>query len=158
MINNHNENETEVLQEESCDQSVQLLTKEISNLKQQLLYAKADTENIRRNAAKEILESSSKGIIKFVRDLIVIIDDFERALEIEKSPGIEVMHKSLLKLLNAHNIFVIETEGVFNPQFHESIGSVEAENKNTGDIVSVARKGYHYNGMVIRPALVMVCQ
>jgi molecular chaperone GrpE len=124
---------------------------------QQVLYTKADNDNIRRNAAREILESSEKATIKILTQLLPIIDDFERCLEIEKNEGIDAIYKSMIKFLNANGVTVVTTSIEFNPECHEGIGNIPViEGKNPGEIVSVARKGYKYKDTLIRPALVTV--
>lgn len=140
------------------------LEKELATLTEALKRERADSENIRRRHAEDI--AGLKNLIKasVVRELLPVIDNFDRALkhvpkELEKNDYVKGVNAIVLqfeKTLGQLGVERIKTVGeVFNPHFHEAVSMEEA-----GGLVEVVAEelqpGYCLGNEVIRHAMVKV--
>lgn len=127
-----------------------------------LKYLQADFDNYRKRFEKEkesIINLASENLIK---ELLVILDDFERALpsiENEKNKeGINMLYKNFLKILAEHGLQPIESIGKkFDPNFHE-VQCNEKSDKENGIILEDLEKGYLLKSKVIRPSKVKIAE
>ena len=128
----------------------------------QLKYLQADFDNYRKWQAKE-----KDGIIalaneRLIHDLLVILDDFERALpaiEQEKNKeGMQMLYKKLVKILADYGLEPIECVGKkFDPNFHEALCRELCDEK-TDTILEDLGKGYRLKSRVIRPSKVKIAE
>jgi len=128
---------------------------------------KAEFENYKKRILKEqtqFLEMASQNLIT---KLLLVLDNFELALfaaeetrDYEKLiKGVEMVYSEFKDLLQKEGLKVIEAEGKeFNPEFHEAVMQVHADECEDNTIVDVMRNGYLFKGRVIRPALVKVAK
>lgn len=128
----------------------------------QMKYLQADFDNFRRWSAKEKDTITSIANEKLVRDLLVILDDFERALptlQQEKNrQGIEMIYKNLVKILSEYGLQPIECMGkIFDPRFHEVL-CTEKCTKDRNTILEDFEKGYQLKSKVIRPSKVKIAE
>ena len=72
--------------------------------------------------------------------------------------GFRLVQRKLDKILDEQNVMVIDTDGKFDPNFHEAVSSEDSEEHEEGDIIAELRKGYQIGSRVIRPALVRVAK
>ena len=148
---------------------VQLLTAEAADLKERLLRALADTENLRKRAERERAEASLYAATNFARDLLSVADSMDRALqsvpqegreELSENTrnllaGIEVTQKELLNVFSRHGITRIEPMGEkFDPHFHQAMFEVPDASAPAGTVVQVVQAGYVIGERCLRPALV----
>jgi len=128
----------------------------------QLKYLQADFDNFRKWYVKEkdtITTLANEGLI---RDLLVILDDFERALpsiEHERDQaGMRMIFKKLVKILSDHGLEPIECVGKkFDPKLHEALCKEQC-NMETGTVIGELGKGYRLNSKVIRPSKVKIAE
>ncbi|MES3037828.1 MAG: nucleotide exchange factor GrpE [Bdellovibrionota bacterium] len=141
------------------------VNQEAEKWKNEFLYLRAEFENYKRNAIKERSELAKYGSERVIRDLLPIIDNFERALSMNVNPqnlsdyvrGIEMTSQELKGLLQKSGVQEIPSEGhMFNPQVHEAISSEERDNVPDGQVLKVFQKGYRMHDKVIRPGQVLV--
>lgn len=126
----------------------------------QLKYLQADFENYKTRFEKErenIIELSNENLIK---ELLVIIDDFERAIqsiENEKNKeGLILIHKNFFKIFESHGLKKIEALGKkFDSYYHEAI-SKEKSDKEDGIILDEIQPGYILKSKIIRHSKVKV--
>jgi len=100
--------------------------------------------------------------------LLEIVDNFERALDVERKrenaegvawlAGFEMIYQSIEKLIHSFGVKEITDFAVFNPKYHEALVQVKSDKHKSGDVVQVLQKGYMLNDKVIRPATVSVAQ
>ncbi len=131
----------------------------------QILQLKAEQENIRRRAARDVENSHKYALEKFANDLLPVVDSLDRALESDVSDnefakkihqGIELTMTLLLKTLEKFGIEQINPlNEKFNPEYHQAIATKEGE-VQSDTVIEVLQKGYLLNGRLIRPALVVV--
>lgn len=134
--------------------------------KNKYYYLAADFDNYRRNQAKErrdLLATAAQGVIK---DLLPILDNFERAIKANEQltdmeaikEGFQLIYQGLSNGLNKHGLKEIESNGqVFNSDIHEAIAQTPApEEELKGKVMDTVEKGYTLNEKVIRYAKVAV--
>lgn len=143
---------------------------EVALLKDQLLRALAETENLRKRAQKEQEDMAKFAITQFARDLLTVGDNLRRALD-SVSPearaenelaqslchGVEIVEKELLNTFTKHGIEKITPLGEkFDHDRHQAIlEQVDAE-KPAGTVLTVLQEGYILHGRLLRPAMVVV--
>lgn len=135
---------------------------ERDELKDLLLRRQADFDNFRKRTERERSEYLQYAGMELVRDLLPIVDDFERALKAESaSPeyakGVEMIHHRMLETLKKLGLEPIETEGAkFDPHLHQAIERVETSDAPDGTILGEFQRGYRFKGRLLRPSMVRV--
>ncbi|MBM7556231.1 nucleotide exchange factor GrpE [Halanaerobacter jeridensis] len=126
---------------------------------------KADFSNYKKRMEREKDKIADRAVKDFVSDLLPVIDNFERAIDSfdqeneNDLEGIEKIHKQLSNLLKKKEIEVIDTVGEeFDPNLHEMMLEEESDEYESGVIIEELQKGYIYDGIVIRPAMVKVAK
>lgn len=123
----------------------------------------ADFINFRRRNEKEREELSSVVLQGLIKDLLPIVDNFERALAVEKSQdnglyeGISMVYKQLIASLEKNGLEHIKAVGEkFDPNLHQAVMRVQDPEKEDDTIEEELQKGYMVQGRVIRPSMVKV--
>ena len=175
-------NEGEQLSDEAV---IQAQAGQIEQLQQKMLLLQADMENLRRRTIKEKQEASTFAISNFARDLLAVMDNFERALtqmgdqETSKDgknsvvssdnednvninsfiEGIKLTKQELEKTFSKYNITRVESiEKKFDSNIHQALMEVESSSHESGVVVQVIQEGYTINGRLLRPAMVGVAK
>ncbi len=156
------EEQEEIVEEESVSASLEA---QLAEAKDKYLRLYADFENFRRRTSKEkieMIQNASEGLIK---ELIPIVDDFERAnksfetvSEVEPlKEGIALIFNKFQKTLASKGVKAIEAKGKdFDVELHECITQFAAGDENKGKVIDEVEKGYYLNDKVIRYAKVVV--
>lgn len=136
----------------------------LEEAKANVLYIKAEGENIRRRAMEDIDKARKFALEKFSNELLAVKDSLDAALLIEATDvqsykdGVELTAKQLASVFDKFNIEEINPVGEkFDPNKHQAISMLE----NSGEpntVINVLQKGYTLNERVLRPALVMVAK
>jgi molecular chaperone GrpE len=135
---------------------------ERDELKELLLRRQAEFDNFRKRTEKERGEFTQYAGMELVRDLLPVIDDFERARKVEGgSPeytkGIEMIYTRMLEALKKVGLEPIETAGRdFDPHLHQAVERVETKDVPEGSIVGEFQRGYNFKGKLLRPSMVRV--
>ena len=152
---------------------LEALQAENAELKDRLLRALAETENVRRIAAREKTEAGQYAVTRFARDMVGIADNFSRALaacppdaRAAADPqvkavldGVEATDRQLLSTLENHGVKAIDTaDGKFDPNLHQAIAEVPGGTRPAGSIVDVVQTGYRIGDRLLRPAMVTVAK
>ncbi|MGC8737585.1 MAG: nucleotide exchange factor GrpE [Candidatus Hydrogenedens sp.] len=137
-------------------------TKELEELKDRYLRVCAEYDNYRKRTVREIKEIREVATEQLVRDLLPVLDNFERALQHVVDPedafasGIRMVFSQLKDTLMARGLLPIEAIGQpFDPNVHEAIAQMETEQPE-GTVVQEYQKGYLFGKRVLRPAKVVV--
>ncbi len=127
----------------------------------QLKYLQADFDNYRKNFEKEkekIIELANENLI---RELLIILDDFERALlqaDGKNREGLLMLQKNFFRILENHGLKRIEALGKkFDPFLHEAFAKEKSE-KEAGTVLEELQKGFMLKSKAIRPAKVKVAE
>lgn len=143
------------------------LAAERDDLKDRLLRMTAEFDNYRKRVDRERRELSEAAAADLIRDLLPIIDDLERAMAAAQGQasdsallrGVELTHRQLLEQLRRRGVEPVSSLGqMFDPEVHEAVGSVPANGRPDGEIVSEFRRGYRAGGRLLRAAMVQVAK
>jgi molecular chaperone GrpE len=127
-----------------------------------LLRRQAEFENFRKRTEKERSEYVQYAATDMVRDLLPILDDFERALKVEgASPeyarGIEMIYNRTYETFKKMGLEPIATAGkTFDPNLHQAVERAETTESPDGTILSEFQRGYLFKGKLLRPTMVKV--
>ena len=147
---------------ESAAPSVQA---ELDELMDRLKRTTADYQNYQKRVAREMADARRYANAEFVKDLLVIVDDLERAMKVKpESPsaavvfdGVRITHEHLTALLARHGVEVIDSPGrPFDPQLHEAMMQQPSGDVPPMTVLAEVRKGYRMHDRVLRPARVVV--
>ncbi len=146
------------------------MTAERDDLKDQLLRALADTENMRRRSEREAVNVRKYGHTPFARDLVAAIDNLARA--VESAPdnletldettkslitGIQLSWTELQSIMEKHGIKRVEPLGEkFDYNLHQAMFEVPTPDQPSGVVLEVVQHGYVLHDRLLRPAMVGV--
>jgi molecular chaperone GrpE len=160
-IDDSNNNPDQAASNNSEDQ-IKLLEEKLAETQAQVLYVKAEGENIRKRSFEDIDKARKFALEKFSGELLSVKDSLDAALTIENANvdsyknGVELTQKQLINVFEKFGIHEIKALGEkFDPNQHQAISMVESE-EEPNKILTVLQKGYLLNERVIRPALVTV--
>jgi molecular chaperone GrpE len=140
------------------------LKEEMAQLYERLLRKQAELENFRKRAQREKEEFRQHATEGLVRDLLPVLDGFERALS-QRSPavpesfyqGMELIYRQLYEVLARAGLQPIEALGqLFDPHYHQAVETVEAAGRRDHEIVEELQRGYKLKHRLLRPAIVKV--
>ncbi len=148
------------------------LRAEVAALKDQLLRALAETENLRRRSQREREDVVKYAAVPFMRDLVGVVDNLRRAMD-SVSPealeadehlktlmaGLEMTEKELATVFERHHIVKIDPLGErLDPHSHEAMFEVPDPETPSGIVVQVVQVGYRLHDRLLRPAQVGVAK
>ena len=146
------------------DENVEL-RKERDGLQDRLLRQAAEFDNYRKRVDRDRKDSAQFAAIDFVQELLPVIDDFERALQIEAPgadsyrQGLEIIHRALMDMLRKRGVTPVEAVGTtFDPQVHQAVAYEEAPNRRDGEVLEQFTRGYRLGDRLVRPAMVKVAK
>jgi molecular chaperone GrpE len=156
----------------SQHEAISALQAENADLKDRLLRAHAEVENIRKRSEREKEETAKYAITKLARDIVSVGDNFQRAIDAVPAgaaerdsalksflEGVTMTERELLNALDRHGIRRVQPlNEPFNPHLHQAVAQVPRTDVPTGTIVEVYQAGYMIEDRVLRPAMVGVAQ
>lgn len=158
--------ETEAENKDSQDEAaaqIEKLTAELKEKEDRVLRLQADFENFRRRTSKEKEELSAVVTQGMLKDMLPLLDNFERAMAAEAKDGeafqkgVEMIFTQFTEILKKNGLEHIEVEGQkFDPNFHQAVMRVQNADMEDDDIAQELQKGYMVKGRVIRPSMVQV--
>jgi molecular chaperone GrpE len=141
------------------------LKREVVEWKERCMRSQAEFENVRRRLRKEADEAGTRAIARFVKPILVELDNLERALLaanpeafVEFAQGVTMIQANLKTALHGSGIETIPCEGIFDPAVHEVLAEVENDEVPKGTIVEVYRAGYKLRDQLVRAAQVVVAK
>ncbi len=138
---------------------------EIRQLRESLLRKTADLENVKRRTEKEKADHFRYALAEAFRDLLGVVDNFERALahapeEIligDFGVGVGMIEKQLSDVLRRYGLTEVPADHLpFDPNIHEAVAREETSDAAPGLVLAVFQKGYLLNDRLLRPAMVKV--
>lgn len=147
------------------------LEKELEEVRQHVLYAQAETQNVRRRLEQEKVNAAQYASTAFARDMLSVKDNLERALsaipadlrEDERMKalvaGIEATGRELDNVFQRHGIARVDAMGQkLDPHLHQAMIEVPDDKVEAGTIVQEMQSGYTIKDRLLRPALVGVAR
>ena len=138
---------------------------EVAELKDQLLRAVAEMENIKRRATRDVEQAHKFAVEKLINDLFPVIDSLEKAVETANATegadaiaeGVSLSLKLFVDTLAKSGVEQIDPLGEpFDPQVHEAMTMVPNPDAEPNSVMDVMQKGYVLNGRLVRAAKVIV--
>ena len=160
------------IEEPSPTEQIGNLTTQVEKLKNQLLLSQADIQNLHKRFERERAETAKFAISNFARDIVGVVDNFERAISSvpEEAPaenealrslldGVTIAEREFLNILERHGVKRINPEGeIFDPHQHQAMMEQEDASVAAGTILQVVQCGYLIGARVLRPAMVLVAK
>ncbi len=153
------------------EERIAALEAELADMKDRLLRALAETENVRRRAQREREDTQKYAVSGFARDLLATADNLRRALdsvpeaEIKDArarslvDGVAATERELLSVLERHGVRRIDPKGErFDHNFHQAVFEAERPDAAAGTVIEVLQPGYVLHDRLLRPAMVGVAK
>jgi molecular chaperone GrpE len=152
--------------ETSSDNKTEKLREELKTEREQYLRLAAEYDNYRRRTRKERKEFADEGKRLLLEQLITIEDDLELALKNigentdQVAEALKLIERRFQNLLLNNGVEPFDSQGeTFDPEIHEAFDVIAATEKHKSETVhSEVRRGYFWNGTLLRPAIVIVAQ
>jgi molecular chaperone GrpE len=141
------------------------LRRELADKQDRYLRVLADMENAKRRAQRDRDEYVKYANESLIRDLLPVLDNFDRALDAARASGepstvvegVELIQRELLKVLERFGVERYSALGAtFDPTRHEAVSRVITAEHPENTVVGETLRGYLLNGRVLRPAMVAV--
>lgn len=158
-------------QQSATEERIAALETALADAQQDVLYAKAETQNVRRRSEKEVADAHAYSATKFARDVLSVADNLSRALDAIPPAareddgwkalvtGLEATGRELSAIFERHGISRIETVGkALDPNQHQAMMEIPTSDAEPGTIVQEIQSGYMIKDRLLRPALVGVAK
>ena len=138
------------------------LAAENADLHDRLLRLRAEFDNARRRFEQQRSEYIQFAAMDLVREILPVLDDFERARQVETTDsnyakGVTLIYQRLYENLKKMGLAPMETAGQrFDPNLHQAVERVPSESEDDQAILGEFQKGYLFKGKLLRPAMVKV--
>jgi len=159
------EQKTELTIEEQYEAKLAELQAKLDDEESRHLRLRADFDNMRRRNQLDREAAEKFRAQSLLSDLLPVIDNFERALQVEASSeetasivkGIEMVYRSLIEATEKEGLQVIKAEGEqFDPNVHQAVMQEQDSEKEAGVVLRELQKGYMLKDRVLRPTMVSV--
>jgi molecular chaperone GrpE len=157
--------------EQAPEQDFSELVKELEQVRQHVLYAQAETQNVRRRLEQEKQNAATYAATGFARDMLSVKDNLDRALAAVPDDlrsderlkglitGIEVTSRELDSVFQRHGITRIDAMGEpLDPNRHQAMVEIPSPDAEAGTIVQEMQAGYMIKERLLRPSLVGVAK
>ena len=145
------------------------LQKKNDELMNKFLYSQAEFANFKKRKEQETANMLKYSNMDIARELLPVVDNFERAIKLDDSnlndelskflDGFKMIYSHLVELLHKFEVEEIDClNKEFDPNFEQALMTVKAEGVEPGIVVEVLQKGYMLKDKMIRPALVKVSE
>ncbi len=150
---------------ERLREAVEAKTREAESTRDRYVRAVAELDNYRKRATREREEYVRFASESLVREVLPVLDNFERALQAARqdpaaaavTAGVELIQRELLRVLERAGVTAFSALGTtFDPERHEAIARVPAADRPDMTVVDETSRGYMMHGRVLRPAQVTV--
>jgi molecular chaperone GrpE len=156
---------------DKVDGQISRLENDLEVARQDVLYAKAETQNVRRRLEKDIADARAYAATGFARDILSVSDNLSRALdsipaELRQDDklknlvaGIEATSREIDKVFSAHGISRIAAMGLpLDPNQHQAMLEVPSADAEPGTVLQELQAGYMIKDRLLRPAMVAVAK
>ena len=149
---------------ERVTQERELAARERDELQAKLQRATADYQNLRRRQQADIDAALRRGLESLLANMLLVLDHLDLALSAPAESaetanfarGVALTRTQFLAALAQEDVVPVETSGIFDPNRHEVVMTVERPDLEPGTIVDVLRRGYTWRDKVLRVAHVSV--
>ncbi len=163
----------ETVEEEtsSLDKALDRLREDLETAKQEVLYAKAETQNVRRRLEKDMQDARAYAATGFARDILSVADNLERAMAAIPEAlreddsmkglvvGIEATQREIEKVFAQHGITRVASVGLpLDPNQHQAMMEIPSAEHEAGTVIQEMQSGWMIKERLLRPAMVGVAK
>jgi molecular chaperone GrpE len=142
------------------------LQRERDDYKDRWLRKGAEFDNYRKRIERERREQGDQAVVDLLQQLLLVVDDFDRALTVDAGEGgaayrkgVELIHGKLHDLLRKQGVKAMDVLGAdFDPNVHMAVVHEESPEHREGEVIGELQKGYMLNDRLLRPAMVKVAK
>ena len=145
------------------------LQRERDDFQDRWVRKSAEFDNYRKRVERERREHADQATTDLLQELLLVVDDFDRALTIDAPEGevggdayrkgIELIHTKLTDILRKRGVRPIEALGVdFDPNLHQAVIHESSPDHREGEVIGELRRGYLIGDRLLRPAMVKVAK
>ena len=151
---------------EPAPPEITALQRERDDYKDRWVRKTAEFDNYRRRIERERREQADQAVVDLLQELLLVVDDFDRALEVDSGEdiaayrkGVELIQGKLHDLLRKQGLKPIDALGAdFDPNIHQAVMHEVSPEHREGEVIGELRKGYVLNDRLLRPAMVKVAK
>jgi len=148
------------------DDAADVVRRERDDYHDRWLRKTAEFDNYRKRLERERREHADQAVTSLLEDLLLVVDDFDRALTVEPSggsdaykKGVELIHGKLHDLLRKRGVRPIEALGAdFDPNLHQAVIQEVSPDHREGEVIGELRRGYMIGDRLLRPSMVKVAK
>ena len=141
------------------------LQRERDDFKDRWLRKSAEFDNYRKRIERERREQADQAVVDILQELLLVVDDFDRALTVSGDEGgayrkgVELIHAKLHDMLRKQGVKAMDVIGTdFDPNVHMAVMHEESPEHREGEVIGELQKGYLLNDRLLRPAMVKVAK
>jgi len=144
---------------------------DLDTARQEVLYARAETQNVRRRLEKDIADTRAYAATGFARDILSVSDNLVRAIESIPQDlrdddkfkglvaGIEATQRELERAFSQHGVTRVAAKGLpLDPNVHQAMMEIPSDDAEPGTVIQEMQAGYLIRDRLLRPALVGVAK
>lgn len=135
---------------------------EYEELKERMLRMAAEFDNYKKRSAADVANAKNVGKAEMLKRMLPVLDEFELAMissaksqDENLSKGVKMVYANMMDALKAEGLSELEPSGKYDPYTDEIIMAKETD-KEPGTVLEVLKKGYKMNGILVRPASVII--
>ena len=141
------------------------LERERDDYKDRWLRKSAEFDNYRKRVERERREQADQSVVDLLQQLLLVVDDFDRALTVSGDEGgayrkgVELIHAKLHDMLRKQGVRAMDVLGSdFDPNIHMAVMHEESPEHREGEVIGELQKGYMLHDRLLRPAMVKVAK
>ena len=141
------------------------LQRERDDFKDKFLRKSAEFDNYRKRIERERREQADQAVVDLLQELLLVVDDFDRALTVSGDEGgayrkgVELIHAKLHDMLRRRGVKAMDVLGAdFDPNVHMAVVHEESPEHREGEVIGELQKGYMLHDRLLRPAMVKVAK
>jgi molecular chaperone GrpE len=142
------------------------LQRERDDFKDRWIRKSAEFDNYRKRIERERREQADQSVVDLLQELLLVVDDFDRALTVEAGEGggayrkgVELIHGKLHDLLRKQGVRAFDSLGAdFDPNIHQAVMHEDSPEHRESEVIGELRKGYMLHDRLLRPAMVKVAK
>jgi len=139
--------------------------RERDDFKDRWLRKSAEFDNYRKRVERERREQADQAVVDILQQLLLVVDDFDRALTVSGDEGgayrkgVELIHAKLHDMLRKQGVRAMDVVGSdFDPNVHMAVMHEESPEHREGEVIGELQKGYMLHDRLLRPAMVKVAK
>ena len=142
------------------------LQRERDDFRDRWMRKSAEFDNYRKRIERERREQADQAVVDLLQELLLVVDDFDRALTVDAGDGdpayrkgVELIHGKLHDILRKHGVRPFDSLGAdFDPNVHQAVIQEVSPGHREGEVIGELRRGYMMGDRLLRPAMVKVAK